>query len=187
MLLAASWAIAYALSPWLTTQQIRVTYRHSSTRRVIKDINYVAMYLKDANKLTHSNLVNSPELANTWSQVDSWGRPIQYVMDESGNLIMDDWTLLAYSLGEDGKSESNGNDADDINTWDEHHIDYYWTPIRNQHMRKLLWRAVWATPLIFGLLLLGDLAARKALARNANDVCRGPVNVAVITLRNEAG
>jgi len=78
MLLAASWAIAYALSPWLTTQHVRVTYRHSATRMVIKDINYVARYLKNANKLTHSNLVNSPELGNTWSQIDSWGRPIQY-------------------------------------------------------------------------------------------------------------
>ena len=163
MLLAASWAIAYALSPWLTTQQIRVTYHHSATANRLREVKLLAIWLNDANKLTHANLVNSPELTS----LDSWGRPIQYVMDESGKLIMEDWTLLAYSLGEDGKSESNGNDADDINTWDEHHRDHYWTPIRNQHLRKLLWRTVWATPIIFCLLLLATFGVTKALARDA--------------------
>jgi len=163
MLLAVSWPIAYALSPWLTNQTIRVTHHHSATATRLRNVKLVAISLKNANKLTHSNLVNSPEL----TLIDSWGRPIQYVMNESGELIMEDWTLLAYSLGEDAKSESNGNDADDINTWDEHHRDHYWTPIRNQHMRKLLGRTVWATPIIFGFLLLVDLTARKALTRDA--------------------
>jgi len=89
------------------------------------------------------------------------------VTDDAGELIMEDWTLLAYSLGEDGKSESKGNDADDINTWDEHHIDHYWTPIRNRRLQELLLRTAWATPIIFCVLLLANLGVTKALARDA--------------------
>ena len=155
LLLLASWPIAYALSPHLTLVTVREYYCFVATEKVVDGVRYVAEQLDDQNMLTHSTLVNSPHLAQPWSQIDSWGNPLQYGRGESDGMISANGIALVYSLGFDGKSESHGNDPDDINSWDKHHRLFYGQQLRNRHTQILLWRTVWATPVIFLVLLAG--------------------------------
>jgi len=45
-----------------------------------------------------------------------------------------------YILGDDRKSNSEGNDPDDINSWDEHSVDFYYQ--RHGRKRKLFYTLV---------------------------------------------
>jgi len=154
LLLLASWPIAYTLSPNLTLVTVREYYSFFATEKVVDGVRYVAEQLDDQNMLTRSNLVNSPHLAQPWSQIDSWGNPIQYGRGESDEIIGANGIALVYSLGYDGKSESHGDDPDDINSWDKHHRLFYGRQLRDRDRRVLLWRTVWATPVVFVMLLL---------------------------------
>lgn len=55
--------------------------------------------------------------------LDAWGNAFVYRYPGLHNLMSYD----LYSMGEDGKSESGGNDADDISNWnsEDTRIDYY--------------------------------------------------------------
>lgn len=55
-----------------------------------------------------------------------------------------------YYVGEDGVSNSNGNDPDDLNSWDESSFNYYTKP------HKKMWSIkVFATALFLTLVVLG--------------------------------
>ena len=155
LLLLASWPVAFALAPHLKFQRVRVHSGVASTKNRINSVKYIANELYRDGKLTHANLVNRPGHPNPWSPTDSWGNPLQFVYDESGELAVDGGAILAYSFGQDGKSKSKGNDPDDINSWDDHDIPFYRNQIQNFKRRKRLWCTLWVTPLVFGGLLIG--------------------------------
>ena len=166
LLLVASWPVAYFLSPQLKLQQTRTTYGSTVTSNTLSTVRQIGHMLHKDGELTHANLVNSLYLANPWSQIDSWGNPLQYVRDESGHLVVEDGTVLPYSCGQDGKSESEGNDPDDINCWNVHHRPFYRRQMQNYRQRKRIWRTVWVTPLVFVTFLL----AKQMLAAGASKV-----------------
>jgi hypothetical protein len=82
------------------------------------------------------------------SPTDSWGHSIIYVSPGKSKPDQVD----VYSLGEDGKSVSGGNDRDDINNWNP---DYPW---RKYYSR---WRLRWEFPselwIVVAVLALGGL------------------------------
>ncbi|MEL7500705.1 MAG: type II secretion system protein GspG [Planctomycetota bacterium] len=87
-------------------------------------------------------LERAVELIRREGRVDPWGHEYQLVKrDEGVNLC---WHV--YSFGEDGRSKSNGNDQDDINTWNYSVSTYYAPKIKQQQRiddaRVAIWLAV---------------------------------------------
>jgi hypothetical protein len=92
---------------------------------------------------------------------DQWGRPfVAIALNEAGqpnSEILESKVIGYYSLGQDGKSETHGNDPDDLNSW-RPNTDYY----HEQAMREASDRArrdavgIAAVPLafVFGVILL---------------------------------
>jgi len=63
---------------------------------------------------------------------DPWGNTYQHEMleDPQNKSVQ----FRVYSMGEDGRSASRGNDPDDINSWDEHHREFY----NRAHIREAI-------------------------------------------------
>jgi hypothetical protein len=60
--------------------------------------------------------------------LDSWGQPYRCV--ERDNRVQ------FYSCGQDGITQSAGNDPDDLNSWDEHAAEFYINQFRESELRK---------------------------------------------------
>ena len=151
LVLIASWAIAYVLSPFLTLQNVRVTHHYSATGSSVRNAWLVAeMY--DGRSLTLTNLINSGIWSEPAAWRDSWGRHLKVVIDADGQIMLHRNRAMFYSAGHDGISATAGNDPDDINSWDDHHYPFYKAQINGFNRRKYLWRTVWATPVVFGIL-----------------------------------
>jgi hypothetical protein len=64
------------------------------------------------------------ELDESISRVsDPWGHAYRYTEVTTAASRIPDFRI--YSMGKDGQSASGGNDPDDINSWDKHHVAYY--------------------------------------------------------------
>ncbi len=109
------------------------------------------------NKLTADDRKTYPGLAFEEScYPDAWQQPFHAVRDHKlldGRIIL----IGIYSLGEDGKSATGGQDADDINSWDRDSGDYY--------RRREKWNAL----LLFLLLAVPTTFVCYALIATATD------------------
>ncbi len=56
-------------------------------------------------------------------ETDIWGNTYRLAIDGSGLNAAE--RIDVYSLGEDGKTTTNGNDPDDINSWTEPSTEFY--------------------------------------------------------------
>lgn len=87
------------------------------------------------NKLTDDDRKTYPGLTfEEGCYPDAWQQPFHAVRDHKlldGRVI----SIGIYSLGEDGKSETAGQDVDDINSWDRESGEYY---RRREKSRALL-------------------------------------------------
>ena len=89
--------------------------------------------------------------------LDPWGNPYRCVrnvkLPEGGMQ-----SIGVYSMGRDGVSETNGNDPDDLNSWDRDCSDWY---IRDINRRNRISNGTYGaalTPLVyFGLIVCGRL------------------------------
>jgi type II secretion system protein G len=64
---------------------------------------------------------------------DGWGNKLRYVLDPE---LAEGFGI--YSCGQDGVSASNGNDDDDLNTWNgrRHWLAYYHDQMRKENRRR---------------------------------------------------
>ena len=171
LVLIASWPIAYAVSPFLTVQVVRVTYHDDATRSLVRNAcitaqNY-ASWKNDDKFPTLTTLIDSGIWSEPMAWRDSWGRQMKVVTDETGQIKSMKGQPMFYSTGHDGTSATDGNDPDDINSWDDHHYRFYNARINGFERRKYLWRTVWATPVVFGILWCILTIASKQKAGNA--------------------
>jgi len=58
-------------------------------------------------------------------------------------------TLGVYSMGRDGVSKTNGNDTDDLNSWNSDSIQWYIRDIDTRRRWEDLMKAVLMTPLVY--------------------------------------
>ena len=162
LLIFPAWAFAYIVAPYAATQNDRFTYRHDVESASIRNYRSWAIYYSDA---SGRKFVND-RLANRWADIvhdcDQWGNKYQLVEhdehDESWppSPSRDETQVHefpspyhVYSFGEDGKSDTNGNDPDDINSWNYDRNTFYGRQIANEMKRKYLWRTLWLTPIIY--------------------------------------
>ena len=158
-MLIASWPIAFALSPFLTFQTVRVTYNDDATASGVRNASIAARnYVHYSARETKSKSVTLTELIDSgiWFEPmalsDSWGRQLKAVTDDNGYIKSMKHSPMFYSTGLDGKSATAGNDPDDINSWDDHQRPFYNARLSRFALRTAVWRTVLATPVVFGIL-----------------------------------
>lgn len=81
------------------------------------------------------------------NELDTWGHPYRLVKNSDGEQM----TIGVYSTGEDGVSRTNGDDPDDLISWDPDTEDYY---LRNVE-REQNW--VWLGKTLVLFIILGPL------------------------------
>jgi hypothetical protein len=72
-------------------------------------------------------------------------RCIRFVHSDDGEAR----TLGVYSMGRDGVSETDGNDTDDLNSWNSESHQWYIHDIKTQRLREGLTKAVLLTPIVY--------------------------------------
>jgi len=109
------------------------------------------------------------DAAKLWSEMggnrDLWGNEYQIVELDRRGLFGSTSPFHVYSLGADGRSDSGGNDDDDINSWDYDRGKHYGRIIAAELARENLWRTLWLTPIIYVMFLLVLRSFRRPIAR----------------------
>jgi hypothetical protein len=93
-------------------------------------------------------------------ELDPWGNPYHCGRDMElvdGRVI----PIGIYSLGEDGLSQTQGNDSDDINSWDENAGAYYRTKIRESNRKQYAIEGLLIAPFTYVALLAVGFALRR--------------------------
>ena len=145
LLIVPAWVIAYQIAPY-TFPWPRVSWRHDSVANVIREIRV------SANNETLS------ELEHRHSELtDAWGNRYQFVEQNDPGLFGSNSSVHVYSLGKDGKTKSNGNDLDDINSWNYDRGIYYGPLVNSEYNQRIneqsLWQTIWICPITYVLLL----------------------------------
>lgn len=88
-------------------------------------------------------------------RVDPWGHSYRFVRrlsDAAGGSIG------VYSVGEDGVSLTEGNDSDDVNSWNPASRSYYFDRAAQQQRQEAAVTAIFFTPLVWaGMLGIASL------------------------------
>ena len=156
-ILLASWPIAYVLVPYLAGNSgVRTLHHHHVTSLQLRSAVSAAEPLLRQRPTTKADLLPNWSEPSAW--IDSWERPLQILEDENGELRRDGGKLLVFSTGFDGNSDTDGNDPDDINSWDNHHRNFYNSQIaaaeQRTRLRRRIWASVLATPFVFAIIWL---------------------------------
>ena len=143
-LLVASWPIAFVLSSFLASPARRdvsttvdsITAAQPAVELAGKAVNHI----NRAPALDRKTML----LSMLWSgaEFDAWGRPLQVMDPRKPTSDATKSKFGVYSTGVDGRSESFGNDPDDINSWDNHHDAYY----QRRSLKGGLLHTAWLTP-----------------------------------------
>ncbi len=92
-----------------------------------------------------------------YEPTDGWGNAFVCVALVEGNVpdpsIEKSSRDGFYSRGEDGVSKSNGNDPDDLNSWNST-TEYYQQLTSKRHQEHLRIQALWRTPWTFSFVLI---------------------------------
>ena len=168
LLLFLAWALAYNIAPYATLESALISYRHDNTAADIRGIRLWAASCHDTNP---NRTIDEYDLTRLWADMgrdcDSWGNRFQIVERKESGVFGMQSPLHVFSFGVDGKSDSKGNDPDDINSWNYDRNTYYGRQITNEFKRKFAWRTLWLTPIIFFplYLIVQNFTKRQRVAR----------------------
>ena len=145
LLIVPAWVIAFQIAPY-TFPWPRVSWRHDGVANEIRGI-----------RLSANNETLS-ELEHRHSELtDAWGNKYQFVGRNEPGLFGSNSSIHVYSLGKDGITKSNGNDLDDINSWDYDRGDYYGPLVNREYNQRInvqaLWQTIWICPITYVLML----------------------------------
>ncbi len=153
----------FAVTWWQSTELVsyRFTYARRGAGDVERQLSFseinksrapfdevtINAWLAQQIPLTHpiwQRMVEHPGL-------DPWKRPYRCVR----NRTLADGTLVdlgVYSMGKDGVSNSEGNDPDDLNSWNEQQGGYYYEEIKNTRFAAAAIIGLLLTPFTYALL-----------------------------------
>ena len=167
LLFFLAFAIAYSLASNFTPQPPDQEYDHDLAERQIQTIRFLAVNQVERDNPFISDLkpkFTDVDQRRLWIEAgnttDPWGNSFQIVdLNREGNF-KEEFSFHVFSCGVDGKSNSEGNDEDDINTWDYNRDQYYAklvAPIEaellKQHRLGVIFRILIFTPIIFVAIL----------------------------------
>lgn len=156
LLIFLAWAIALLISPWIRLDVARVHYRHDAAANDLRSIRMwaVSKSLQDSN-ISFIDLDANELWSELGSNLDPWGHEYQIVERYDAGDFGTTFPFHAYSFGQDGKSDSLGNDLDDVNTWTYDRSRFYGRMIASDQRRQNIWRSLYIAPFTFmGLLLI---------------------------------
>ncbi len=150
LLIFPAWVIAYFVAPYATIENVRITYYHDV---VANDVRQIRLWALNQSAVDPNLNYSDFEIAELWNamdgNLDTWGNAYRLIeLNETGPFDSRS-SFHVYSLGADGESMSNGNDADDINSWNYDRNRHYARIIAADDIRQYLWRTVWLTPIIY--------------------------------------
>lgn len=171
--LIVSYALAYGCASRMQTRHTVGPTVWSESRKslnLIQSNSFHSQAAFGASNASHAQLVNKwfrgeinqlPQNLKrigleTLDRQDIWGKPFCCVLlqDESpynpGSLIR---YLGFYSCGEDGLSQSAGNDPDDLNSWNRMSGDIYFQRQLEKERKRVYWEALWLLPFTGGFLI----------------------------------
>ena len=107
-----------------------------------------------------------PELDKSLARIsDPWGHPYRYAEVTNAASATPDFRI--YSMGKDGQSASGGNDPDDINSWDDHHVAYYGhVPLWRYGVIFIVIQLIFGVP-VFLVIHFVHVVARNVFCRAA--------------------
>ena len=128
LLYTAIFAISLVVSLPLTGDAIRATWRHNQAESSIRHMRIWA----DTERVVNPNIKfqeydTNRLLVELGSLKDPWGNKYNFVKRERSGIFDCDSDFHVYSTGIDGQSYTDGNDDDDINSWN-YNKDTYYTP-----------------------------------------------------------
>ena len=164
LLFVPAWTIAF-LVPHPMFQVVRTTHHHDVVSNEVRQVRRWAVHQLIWNpRIKYEQYDVMGFWPGTRKPVDSWGNP--YVFIELGQTGPNEpkSTFHLYSCGEDGESQTDGNDPDDINSWSYDRNRFYRQRMRWIDSKQRLWRTIWMAPLIwaFSLLILKWLRGSHA-------------------------
>lgn len=155
LLFFPAWCFAYLVAPFATGDISRITWRHDVAAN---DIRQIRLYAENAIHDNASLSFNDFDFTELWIELgdnfDPWGNPYRLVeRNEHADGFKS--TVHAYSLGQDGETQTDGNDLDDINSWNYDRQRYYGAQIALDDRKTYLIRTLWLTPLVYLAMVCG--------------------------------
>lgn len=139
-----AWAIAFFLAPWIPFDRPFVHHRHQvamAELRIIED-QIAHSFLSDANDAFDEEAF--------WRDLgfssDPWGNRYHLAGGGKPTGVARPHPFGAYCLGQDGKSNSQGNDPDDLNTWFDRVPEFYKQRGRTYDRSGDAWRSIYLVP-----------------------------------------
>lgn len=143
---------AYLLGYYATFETARVTYRSDVAAWDIRSIRIWAQTVLDDHPEIRFESYDQTDLwQHLGHHVDPWSNDYRVVELQRTGTLGSKSTFHVYSLGADGKSESGGNDPDDINSWNYDRDNFYGPSIAKAANRQLFFRTLLLAPLLYAL------------------------------------
>ncbi|MCA9265743.1 MAG: hypothetical protein KDA60_17900 [Planctomycetales bacterium] len=170
LLVFPAFFLATFIAEWWDSQTL-VTYRFTIALNEIRKIQFQLKWahdLRDNSEITE-DVVNqwlAGSLPDTHPAAhdlyespgfDPWGSPYKCLPNvQLSNGVVQPFGV--YSMGRDSESESNGNDPDDLNSWNEDCYQWYVNDITQRNRRRIGIYGAMITPVVYlGLFAAGRL------------------------------
>ena len=129
-LLIPAWIAAFLISPYLQPL-VLISWKHDAAFNDIQQIRAWISRQRVIDPGLEFSDFDQTQLASDFGDLsDPWGNQYQIIERDQISLPNSDATFHAFSFGLDGISKSNGDDPDDINSWDYDRSRYYGAMIR---------------------------------------------------------
>ena len=125
-----------------------ISWTHTRAIFDLRNFQCTAEQLRNENDGDNFSKINDQLLVVASETLDPWGNayPMSNLSEDGvpGKIEM-------YSFGEDGVTRSEGNDTDDINTWDSRSASFYDRRVFWYWERQKFWQTLCTVPLLLGL------------------------------------
>ena len=156
LLLLTAWIIAFRAAQLLESTKL-VTWIHS---RAISQIHLIQCSIEfqvaDNPMIPISAIEQFSE-----PEIDPWGNAYRLKELSRGGISK----FCAFSCGADGISKSNGDDSDDINSWNDHSHQHYQELVRFRESKSSFWQSLWLTPITY-LILIFSIWVLRGIVRS---------------------
>jgi hypothetical protein len=165
-LIFPAYLLAVAWAEWLDSCRLP-NYHFAAAANDVRQFHLQVQYADD---IDQNNVINA-DVVNQWFEqslpaghsawrllvekpcLDRWGNPyrcVQNVTTDAGSHS----ALGVYSTGRDGESKTNGNDPDDLNSWNEYPDKFYRAELRSADRKEFAIQGAWLTPFTYAGLLI---------------------------------
>lgn len=146
----------------------------SMTRRIERDVNLMDGFGHDDIYLFPEQTINAwlagdisdyDPLDMIERELDAWGNPYRC----RRNIVHSDGTVIPvgiYSTGKDGVTQSDGNDRDDINTWDPDSYSWYQQQVRRSILIERVIVAAFPALVVYVVLAAMHKPSQRVDSRN---------------------